>query len=312
MEQAKFYYDIADGPTFGKAYWLRTVDNVRVRVGTYETETSSSGTILLMLGRFGYVERYGRVAKGFAQHGYSTAVIDWRGQGLADRLAGDPQAGHINKFSDYQNDVAALMTAVRDLNLPTPYFLVGISMGACIGLRAMLNGLPVSSTAFISPMWGIKMSMIQRIAAWPLSWVAQKTGLGQRYVPGENGEIYVLATRFEDNNLTHNAAMYDYWIEQAEKAPELQIGGPTMSWLYEALSECRSLSRASCPNVPCITFCGELDQLVDNSSIKRRMDRWPNSRFSMVRNAKHDVLTERPEVGCDVMSEVCNFFSEPR
>ena len=242
MEQAKFYGDIAEGPASGNAYWIETDDGVRVRVGTYDSEAEAKGTILLMLGRFGYVERYGRVAKTFAEKGYSTAIIDWRSQGLSDRMAPDPQAGHIVSFSDYQKDVAAFLKAAEELQLPKPYFLVGVSMGACIGFRAMLDGLPVAASAFISPMFGIKMSTIQRIAAWPLSWAFQKLGMGQKYVPGESGAIYVLETPFENNNLTHNNAMYDYWVKQAQAAPELQIGGPTMSWLHEALAECRRLS----------------------------------------------------------------------
>jgi len=310
MEQAKFYGDIAEGPETGKAYWMKTDDSVRVRVGVYDSETPNKGTILLMLGRFGYIERYGRVAKAFAQNGLPTAVIDWRSQGLSDRMADDPQAGHINRFSDYQNDVSALMKVAEELDLPKPYFLVGVSMGACIGLRSMLNGLPIAAAAFISPMWGIKMSTIQRIAAWPLSWAFQKFGLGHKYIPGESGALYVLETPFENNNLTHNNAMYDYWVKQAQAAPELQIGGPTMSWLYEALAECRGLSTVPSPDIPCITFCGELDQLVDNASIKRRMVKWPNAEFSMIRNAKHDVLTEIPEAGDDVMTQILDFFSK--
>ncbi|WP_341369128.1 alpha/beta hydrolase [Yoonia sp. BS5-3] len=310
MEQAKYYSDIADGPETANAYWMTTDDNVRVRVGIYATNTEAKGTILLMLGRFGYMERYGRVAKTFADNGYSTAVIDWRSQGLSDRMADDPQAGHIHRFSDYQKDVAALLAAVEELELPKPYYLVGVSMGACIGLRAMLDDLPVDAAAFISPMWGIKMSTLQRVAAWPISWASQKVGLSHKYVPGESGDIYVLNTPFEDNNLTHNADMYDYWVDQAKKAPELQIGGPTLSWLYEALSECRSLSSVPSPDIPCITFCGELDQLVDNSSIKRRMEQWPDGQFAMIRNAKHDVLTETEEVGGDVMGQIFQFFAE--
>tara|TARA_R100001369_G_scaffold52398_2_gene79207 strand:- start:3126 stop:4076 length:951 start_codon:yes stop_codon:yes gene_type:complete len=310
MEQAKFYSEIADGPTSCKAYWMQTEDNLRVRLSIYRPEADPKGTILLMLGRFGYAERYGRVAKTFADRGYATAVIDWRSQGLSDRIAKDPLAGHINRFSDYQKDVAAMLTALGELDLPKPYYLIGVSMGALIALRSLVDGLEVAAASFISPMWGIKMSPIERVAAWPLSWASQKVGLGHKYVPGESSDIYVLNTPFEDNNLTHNPAMYEYWMEQARKAPELQIGGPTMSWLYEALAECRDLSRISSPNVPCITFCGEMDQLVDNAAILGRMEKWSNGKFQMVRDAKHDVLTETPEVGGDVMGQILSFFEE--
>jgi lysophospholipase len=53
-----------------------------------------------------------------------------------------------------------------------------------------------------------------------------------------------------------------------------------------------------------------LDQLVDNSSIKRRMADWPNGEFSMIRNAKHDVLTETAEVGGDVIGHIADFFTK--
>ena len=306
MKKAKFYSEIADGPESVSAYWLQTEDNVRVRLSVYGSEFEPKGTILLMLGRFGYAERYGRVAKSFSDSGFTTAVLDWRSQGLSQRMAVDPQAGHVEHFSDYQKDVAAMMEAVRKLGLPEPYFLVGVSMGACIGLRALLDGLSVTAAAFISPMWGIKMSPVQRAAAWTLSWAFQKVGLGHKYVPGESGDVYVQNTAFDDNNLTFNVRMYDYWVDQAQQVPELHIGGPTMGWLYEALSECRKLSKENSPSTPCIIFCGELDQVVDNMTTKDRVRRWPNSKFVFVRNAKHDVLTE---VGNDAMNQMLAFFS---
>ncbi len=132
MENAKFYAEIADGPSQGAAYWVRTDDSVRLRIGTYGADNGQKGTILLFLGRFGYVERYGRVAKDFDRSGFATVVIDWRSQGLSDRMADDPHTGHIHRFSEYQKDVAAMVKAAEELNLPKPWYLVGISMGACV------------------------------------------------------------------------------------------------------------------------------------------------------------------------------------
>ena len=82
MEAAKFYEEIAEGPSNAGAYWIQTDDNVRLRVDVYHTEEASKGTILLMLGRFGYIERYVRVAQSVADNGLSTVVVDWRSQGL--------------------------------------------------------------------------------------------------------------------------------------------------------------------------------------------------------------------------------------
>ena len=312
MEDADFYSEIADGPPHGAAYWMKTDDNVRLRVGTYGSTKDRKGTILVFLGRFGYIERYGRVAKEFDKKGFATVLADWRSQGLSDRLAKDRQTGHINRFADYQSDVKALLGAAEELGLPKPFFLVGVSMGATIGLRALHEGLPVAACAMISPMWSIKMSTIERVAAWPLCWAAQKFGLGYKYVPGESAKIYTLTTPFEENNMTHNTHMYDYWVEQARIVPELHIGGPSMAWLYQGLSECRNLSKMDSPDIPCITFCGELDQLVDNRAIIDRMERWPNGKLELIRGAKHDVLTELPEIAGDVMDEICELFSSTK
>jgi lysophospholipase len=52
-----------------------------------------------------------------------------------------------------------------------------------------------------------------------------------------------------------------------------------------------------------------MDELVDNVAIKDRMENWPNGEFVMIQNAKHDVLTEIPEIGGDVMDRIIEFFS---
>ena len=62
MTDAEFFSKIADGPSKGKALWKTTRDNTRIRVGFWTGDGEKKGTILLMLGRFGCIERFGRVA----------------------------------------------------------------------------------------------------------------------------------------------------------------------------------------------------------------------------------------------------------
>jgi pimeloyl-ACP methyl ester carboxylesterase len=83
-------------------------------------ESAHQGTVLLFPGRTEYIEKYGLTAVSFATRGYAVASVDWRGQGLADRLIDDPLKGHVEKFSDHQRDVRAFLQAVEDLNLPKP------------------------------------------------------------------------------------------------------------------------------------------------------------------------------------------------
>ena len=143
MTPAPFLTDICDIAPNGTAYWLDTSDGVRARAVLWGKETAK-GTVLLFPGRTEYAEKYVHTAAALSMGGYATFAIDWRGQGLADRLIDDPLVGHVDRFSDYQRDVAAMVQAADALELPKPYFMIAQSMGGAIGLRALMQGLPVA------------------------------------------------------------------------------------------------------------------------------------------------------------------------
>ncbi|RKT30839.1 lysophospholipase [Roseovarius halotolerans] len=310
MENAPFFADVADGPTDGAAWWLITEDGVRVRAGLWGA-SKPRGTVLLFPGRTEYIEKYGRAAGDLAKRGYATFALDWRGQGLSDRLTGDAMSGHVMRFSDYQHDVNAMIATADTLDLPRPWHLLAHSMGGCIGLRAVMDGLPVQSCAFSGPMWGIKMSGSLRPLAWSLSWGSRKLGLGERYAPGTEPENYVLTEPFATNKLTSCPDMYQYMIDQALAYPELGLGGPSLHWLYEALSETRALARKPSPDLPCLTVLGSEEDIVDPARIIERMSRWPGGRLEVIESGRHEVLMDTPEMRGGVMELIGRFFDAP-
>jgi lysophospholipase len=309
MEHAPFHSEVAEGPADGTAYWTHADDKIRLRVGLWKTEKASRGTVLMFPGRSEYIENYGRTAVELGNLGLATFAIDWRGHGLSDRLSKDPMIGHVVRFSDYQKDVRAMIKAAEDLALPKPWYLIGHSMGACIGLRAVINGLPVAACAFTSPMWDIKMSSFERGAAWPLSWAAQALGKGDIYVPGVKRQTYVLSSSFEGNKMTHDPDMYQYWVNQAQTLPDLPTAGPSMGWLFEALKECRSLSKISSPDVPCIVFCADKDEDINIGAIQGRMKGWPRGRCELFQNSKHELFLETPDIRKSVMAKIGDVFA---
>ena len=223
LSAAPFYDDVAEGPDNGAAYWITTADGVRIRVGVWPLH-GAKGTVLLFPGRTEYIEKYGRGAADLAARGYATVSIDWRGQGLADRLIQDPASGFVDKFTDYQIDIAAMLGVADALNMPGPRMLLAHSMGGCIGLRALMDGLPVNAAVFSAPMWGITMSNAMRPAAWAMSWASRKVGLGGTLAPGTTPQTYVLAEGFEGNNLTTDPDMYRYMQDQVGRTAESGMG----------------------------------------------------------------------------------------
>lgn len=306
-EPAPLFEEIADGPAGGRAFWLETGDGLRIRAGLWRPE-DARGSVLIFPGRTEFVEKYGRAAGDFHRRGFASLAVDWRGQGLADRLTGDAMAGHVMRFADYQQDVHALLGAARALDLPEPWHLLGHSMGGCIGLRALIEGMPVASAVFSGPMWGIRMSQALRPVAWSLSWSGRRLGMGHRYAPGTVSDCYVLTEPFETNRLTGDREMYDLMVAQLRAHPELCLGGPSLRWLHEALAETRALSRLPAPRLPCLTVVGEEEDIVDMARIRARMQAWPGGRLEVVPGGRHEVLMEDAATRARLFDLIAGFW----
>ena len=295
LTDAPLHADLAEGPSGGVADWLTTSDGVRIRAVTWGQE-ASKGTVLLFPGRTEYAEKYGPAASELLARGYATLTVDWRGQGLADRLIGDASLGHVHRFLDYQKDVEALVAHAKAAGLPRPFYLLAHSMGGCIGLRALHEGLEVAACAFTGPMWGIGMARPLRPAAWGISGLGRALGLTTMLTPGQTRTSYVLRQEFEGNTLTNNEDTFNWMRTHLKAHPELGLGGPTLLWLNEALRECRALARMPAPDLPCITFLGTEEDIVGTDAIHALMARWPKGHLDLVKGAQHEVLMEGPEI----------------
>lgn len=302
------YYATVAANDQGSCQWLTTSDGVRIRVGIWN-KSDAKGTVLIFPGRTEYIEKYGRTAQELADRGFASVAIDWRGQGLADRLLDNRSVGHVNQFTDYQNDVQAVLDYLDGLNLPKPYHLLAHSMGGCIGLRALHDGLPVESAAFSAPMWGIKMSPALRPVAWGLSSISRQLGLSGVFTPGQHAETYVLRAEAEGNTLTSDPAEFNFLKGQLQSQPDLALGGPSLHWLNEALRETRVLAQQPAPSVPAITFLGSDEEIVDPVRIRDRMDSWSDGDLVLLENGRHEVMMETPAIRDTVFSRATSHFA---
>ena len=295
LSPAPLRNDLARGPGEGSGHWMQTPDGLRLRLGVWRSGTK--GTVLIFPGRTEYIEKYGGAAAALAKAGYSCLAIDWRGQGLSDRLLPDRLIGHVHKFSDYQRDVQTLMSAAKSMDLPEPYFLIAHSMGGCIGLRALMQGLPVQAVSFSAPMWGILFHPpAKRALAWALSSLLYPFKLAEMRAPGSSIGPYLLEVAFEDNQLSCDPQMFEMMQYHLQELPDCALGGPSLRWLNEALHEMLALHRRRAPNAPALCFVGGLETIVDPRRIQQRMAHWPGARLKFVPQAKHEFMMERPEI----------------
>lgn len=291
LTAAPFLNDIAFGAEGGAAHWADTSDDIRIRIGHWRP-AQAMGTVLIFPGRTEFIEKYDQCATEFARRGLASMAVDWRGQGLSDRLLENHLMGHVAHFTDYQKDVDALVRAARALDMPRPFFLLAHSMGGAIGLRAAMEGLSVQATVFSAPMWGLNLAPHLRPMAWVLGHLMPQIGQGHRLPPGTKIDHHVLTDGFEENLLTRDADQFDKMRRQLVLHPELALGGPSYVWLRESLLETRHLASRPSPNLPCITFLGTNERIVDVRAIEERMFLWNRGDLHIVEGGEHEVLME--------------------
>ena len=291
-----------------EAFWLRTDDDVRLRVALWRAKNPVE-TVLLFPGRTEYVEKYAPVAALLNELDINVLSIDWRGQGLADRLQENPRPGHIGEFAQYQLDVVALVEAAAALSLPEPWHLLAHSMGGGIGLAALINGLPVQTATFSAPMWGINHAPMPRGVAVGLSQIAAKLGRGGRAAFGTGGDgTYLLDEPFRNNMLTGNA---DAWARQVREAAawhDLTLGGASYHWVGQALHECRRLAAEPAPDIPMLVSLGSRELIVSAPAIRERAAGWPAGKLLELEGGHHEVMFETPDLQQEFFSAFINLI----
>jgi alpha-beta hydrolase superfamily lysophospholipase len=112
---------------------------------------NARGEIVLVHGFGEHSGRYDRLGLHLNAHGYSVTAYDHRGHGLSDGLP-----GHVESFSEYENDLDRIIAAVRGRSDARPIFLIGHSMGGLVALRYLATRSSGLAAAVISaPLIGL-------------------------------------------------------------------------------------------------------------------------------------------------------------
>jgi lysophospholipase len=296
MNPAPFNTLPGDPLPLARAFWLRAEDGIRLRAGHWPAG-GASGTVLLFSGRTEYLEKYAAVAADLNAAGLDVLTLDWRGQGMSDRLQDNARPGHVEDFAHYQRDVVEMVVVAQELDLPRPWHLLAHSMGGAIALAALDGGLPVASAVFSSPMWGIDLHGIPESVAQAITTAQSKVGRGGQPAPRSGGEeAYVLLARFQDNMLTHDGQRWGRLVAEAAGWSEISLGGASNDWLRHALLECQRLATLPAPELPTLIALGDGERIVSPQAIRSRAATWPGSRLLELADCRHEPMFERDAV----------------
>jgi len=301
-------YDLVGVPEGGKAIFVSAKDGTKIRVAYWHD--GERGTVLLLPGRTEYIEKYGRTVAKLIARNLNVVVIDWRGQGLSERVDGRQDRGYVESFKDYQQDIKAALDAPDIKALKEPMLLFSHSMGGCIGLRALVDGLEVKGAVFSSPMWGLSASAKDKLMLKVVNTIGRPIGVHKYLVPGTKPTFYAAVNPFEGNELTNDTEYYAMFQSHLAAQPDLGLGGPTIHWAVEAIKETGELMDAHVPDIPTLTFMGTQEIVVDGEAIKSRARTLPNGRFEIIEDGKHEVWMETPKIQTQVWDIMDEFIGQ--
>jgi len=289
---ASFLNNVFKWPQAANTNYKATTDGIRVRT-SFWAANDPVGTVFVFPGRADYIEKYGGLANFCLSNNLNVIAIDWRGQGLSERLLDDKNIGHIEDFKNYQNDVEVIIKEAKDASLVKPWIIFAHSMGGLIGLRTLHDNPVFEKVVFTSPMWGIQMPPILKSGASIIMSLISLIGKMDTYAPTTSPETRILNEEYEFNKLTSDIRNFKLLRQQLIQHPDLQIGGPSSAWVSAALDEIEFQIGKEPPITPALCFLGEKEEIIDNLAVREFCKNWDSCDLISIPDAKHDLLMEK-------------------
>ncbi|MEK6324655.1 MAG: lysophospholipase [Acidobacteriota bacterium] len=222
---------------------------------------NARGEILISHGFGEHSGRYGALTDHLVTHNYSVTAYDHRGHGLSDGLP-----GHVESFTEYDDDLAKVVTTVRSRSDSRTLFLIGHSMGGLVALRYMERKVGNLTGAVISA------PLIEGAVPVPAHRL-MIARVGARMSP-----------RFRlDNEINPANLSRDPEVGRAYAADPLVNRKVSAKWFAEATRAMQEVAeRASQITTPVLVMHGTEDRLASVEATRRVFERIASSDKELV------------------------------
>ena len=269
------------------------------------------GSLLFMPGRGDAYEKWLEAFEQWHGDGWNLTSADWRGQGYSGRFGMDAFTGHIDDFSIWVDDYAALWTDWAK-STPGPHVAIAHSMGGHIVLRAVAEGKVRPDAVVLSaPMLGVHPAWLPSRLLHPLSRLM--AALGDRRRPAWGGDEKPQLVRHARRRLlTHDLGRYEdeeWW--RAER-PAIRMAAASWGWVERALASMSMLERPGvleAVEVPVLLLATKIDGLVSWPAIRRAAARLPDAELvTFGTECRHEILREVDPVRDRAMNAIREFL----
>ena len=279
---------------------LPSFDGTVLRVARWRAAAGGrKGTVCLFGGRTEFIEKYFETIADLRRRGFAVATMDWRGQGGSERKLRNPSKGHVEDFSEFDNDLDVFMTEFVMPDCPPPYFALAHSMGGNILLRAACRrDCWFDRMVLSAPMLRLEKRSTSSSMSRAIAEIAVYLGLGELFLPGNLGRSLV-AEHFEGNLLTSDERRFSRNKEILQLAPRLSLGPPTIAWARAALASMKEMHAFDFPpkvHVPVLMLAAGGDQVVSVRAIEEMASQLKAGSHIVIAGARHEIFQERDAV----------------
>jgi lysophospholipase len=274
---------------------LKTPDGVTLRTARWAPPPGRKGTVCIFHGRTEFIEKYFETVRDLRERGFAVATLDWRGQGLSDRLLADRNKGHIRSFAQYDTDLETFMREIVLPDCPPPYFALCHSTGSAVLLRAAARGERwFDRMVFTSPLIRLADVPLGRFAPG-LARAARLFGMGTTYIRGKHSAV--LGTQpFVGNILTSDPVRYTRVAAVIEAEPDLAIGGPTIAWVDSAFRVMKEFNEIGYPDrirQPILIVAAGRDKITSTPAIEEFAIHLRAGSHLIISGALHEIIQEQ-------------------
>jgi acylglycerol lipase len=121
-------------------------------------EGAPQGTVVFVHGFDAHCARYRHVGAALAQAGFAATLFDCRGHGRSQG-----RRGHIDRFTTYDADLAAVATAARAVTPGAALSLMGHSQGGLVVLDAVLREMVHPDRMILAAPW---LGLVMAVPWW--------------------------------------------------------------------------------------------------------------------------------------------------
>jgi acylglycerol lipase len=245
---------------------VRTTDQLEL-VWQCWAPASPVGVIVIIHGLAEYGGRYQETAEFLSANGWAVYACDLRAHGLSPDPPGAGRV-HVNRFTDYFLDVAALIELARRNHDGLPLYILGHSMGGLIAISFALEKPDGLAGAIISsPALGTHPDFQPPLA------LKLMVGILSRIAP----RLLV------DSNLDDDAISRDPEVVRAYIDDPLISKKVSARWYGEITKAIKNANRnASTLRIPMLLMQSGADRLVDPEAPRRFSEATPGKLVDLV------------------------------